>query len=58
MDWIHGTSIGADVMDDVKDEAEKHHVAERSGRAWRNAKESGRAGVQAWNSKGKASKRT
>lgn len=47
MDWIHGTSIGADVVDDMKDEAQKHQVAERSGRAWNNAKASGKAGVDA-----------
>jgi Fatty acid hydroxylase superfamily len=43
MDWIFGTSIGADVVDDMKGEAEKHQVAERSGRAWNNAKESGKS---------------
>jgi len=29
LDWIHGTSLGKDVMADVKDEAEKHRVKER-----------------------------
>ncbi|KAK4212645.1 hypothetical protein QBC37DRAFT_187598 [Rhypophila decipiens] len=29
LDWIHGTSLGKDVMSDVKDEAEKHHLRER-----------------------------
>jgi hypothetical protein len=53
MDWIHGTSIGADVMDDVSDEAEKHHVKERSGKALENAKESGKEGVKAWNGRKK-----
>lgn len=30
LDWINGTSRGRDVLQDVKDEAEKHHVQERS----------------------------
>ncbi len=29
LDWIHGTSLGKDVMADVCDEAEKHQVKER-----------------------------
>lgn len=57
MDWIHGTSIGADVVDDMKDEAEKHNMAERSSRALENAKEGGRAGVKTWNSRRKSSKK-
>jgi hypothetical protein len=56
LDWIHGTSLGADVVDDLKDEADKHHVAERSSRAWDNAKKSGKAGVSALNSKRKSSR--
>lgn len=57
MDWIHGTSIGGDVVEDMKDEADKHQVAERGGKAWNNAKESGKAGVRAWNSRRKSTKR-
>lgn len=57
MDWIHGTSIGADVVDDMKDEAEKHHMAERSSRALNSAKESGKAGLSAWNSRRKSSRK-
>ncbi|KAH8894215.1 sterol desaturase family [Thozetella sp. PMI_491] len=30
LDWMHGTSLGKDVMADVKDEAEKHRLKERS----------------------------
>ena len=30
LDWIHGTSKGGDVLEDVKDEADKHNVTERS----------------------------
>lgn len=52
-----GTSIGVDIVGDMKDEAEKHEVAERSGKAWNNAKESGKARVRAWNSRRKSSKK-
>jgi len=58
MDWVHGTSIGPDVMDDVSDEAEKHHVKERSGKALEDAKESGKDGVRALNGRRKNSKRS
>ncbi|EHK27110.1 uncharacterized protein TRIVIDRAFT_33525 [Trichoderma virens Gv29-8] len=30
LDWINGTSRGRDVLEDVKQEAEKHHLQERS----------------------------
>ncbi|RGP69079.1 hypothetical protein FLONG3_7932 [Fusarium longipes] len=30
LDWMNGTGRGRDVLDDVKAEAEKHHVKERS----------------------------
>ncbi|KAL7801139.1 hypothetical protein V8C43DRAFT_273383 [Trichoderma afarasin] len=30
LDWINGTSRGRDVLQDVKNEADKHHVKERS----------------------------
>ncbi|KAL8388006.1 hypothetical protein RB595_009517 [Gaeumannomyces hyphopodioides] len=33
LDWACGTSLGRDVMDDVRDEAEKHRVKERGGSA-------------------------
>lgn len=35
LDWVHGTSAGGDVVDDVRDEAEKHQIKERGGRALR-----------------------
>jgi len=56
MDWLHGTSIGPDLIDDVRDEAEKHQVAERSGRALDNAKESGKAGIRAWHGRKRSAK--
>jgi hypothetical protein len=57
MDWLHGTSIGPDVIDDVRDEAEKHQVAERSGEAWGNAKESGSKGIKEWRARRKSAKK-
>ena len=57
MDWVHGTSIGGDVMEDIGDEAEKHQVKERSGKAWGNAKESGKEGIKAWNGRKKSSRK-
>lgn len=33
LDWCHGTTLGKDVVDDLKAEMEKHHVEERAGRA-------------------------
>ncbi|KAK0620060.1 sterol desaturase family [Immersiella caudata] len=33
LDWMHGTSLGGDVMRDVKNEAEKHHVKEKGEKA-------------------------
>ncbi len=30
LDWCHGTTLGKDVMDDVKAEMEKHHVEEKA----------------------------
>ncbi|TVY15905.1 hypothetical protein LARI1_G004744 [Lachnellula arida] len=58
MDWVHGTSVGPDVMDDVGEEAEKHHVKERGGKALDDAKESGKDGMRALNGKRKSAKRS
>ena len=33
LDWCHGTTLGADVTDDVRGEMEKHDVQERAGKA-------------------------
>lgn len=33
LDWVHGTSLGQDVMDDLRDEMDKHDVQERTGNA-------------------------
>lgn len=58
LDWIHGTSIGADVVEDMKDEAGKHQVKERGGKALANAKQSGREGLRGWNARRKSSKKS
>lgn len=55
LDWVHGTSVGGDVMEDVGEEAEKHHVKERGGKALEDAKESG---VKAWNGRRKSARRS
>jgi hypothetical protein len=52
LDWVHGTSLGADVMDDVSDEAEKHHVKEKGGKAWENGKD----GFKNWNGRRRSRK--
>ncbi|KAL6856551.1 hypothetical protein J3F83DRAFT_752941 [Trichoderma novae-zelandiae] len=53
LDWINGTSRGRDVLEDVKKEAEKHHLQERSAEkvdqgagAVQNGMESLREGVR------------
>ncbi|KAI9841324.1 MAG: hypothetical protein M1838_003619 [Thelocarpon superellum] len=46
LDWLHGTSIGADIGDDVRDELDKHDVSERASDAWEGAKAQGRAGLE------------
>jgi hypothetical protein len=33
LDWTHGTTLGADVMYDVREEMDKHDVQDRAGRA-------------------------
>ncbi|PVI03161.1 hypothetical protein DM02DRAFT_612404 [Periconia macrospinosa] len=33
IDWFYGTTIGADVMNDLQQEMEKHNVQERTGKA-------------------------
>ncbi|OCK77541.1 hypothetical protein K432DRAFT_303978 [Lepidopterella palustris CBS 459.81] len=33
LDWVHGTTLGNDVLDDVRDEMEKHNVQDKAGNA-------------------------
>ena len=42
VDWLTGTSIGGDVMDDAVAEAEKHDVSERIDGAMQKAKKRGK----------------
>jgi hypothetical protein len=49
IDWFHGTSVGPDVVEDIKDEADKHRVKERGGKAWKDVKDSAGDGVKALN---------
>jgi len=46
------------VLEDVRDEAKKHDVSERSGKAINSAKESGKEGLRAWNGKRKSGKKS
>ncbi|KAG9238712.1 hypothetical protein BJ875DRAFT_13463 [Amylocarpus encephaloides] len=58
LDWIHGTSIGGDVVNDMRDEADKHNVSGRSSNALESAKESGRKGVKAMDTRRKNARRS
>ena len=42
MDWVFGTSVGGDLGDDMRDEAEKHHAKERVQRKSSSALTKGR----------------
>lgn len=33
LDWVHDTTLGKDVVDDLRAECEKHHVEEKAGKA-------------------------
>jgi hypothetical protein len=33
LDWVNGTTLGVDVMDDLQEEMRKHNVQERTGKA-------------------------
>lgn len=57
LDWLHGTGVGPDPIDDAKDEAEKYHIKERGSKALGNAKKSGRAGLRNWNARRKSGKK-
>jgi sterol desaturase/sphingolipid hydroxylase (fatty acid hydroxylase superfamily) len=57
MDWVHGTSVGADVMEDVMDEVEENQVKERGNRMLESATARGRERVKAVMGKGKGSRR-
>ncbi|KAK0387083.1 hypothetical protein NLU13_5396 [Sarocladium strictum] len=48
LDWINGTSRGRDVLEDVKAEADKHNVAERSSRKAGEGLNLIQEGMDAW----------
>lgn len=48
LDWAHGTSLGGDVMADLRDEAEKHRVQERGVRKAGEVGDAVRDGVEGW----------
>lgn len=56
MDWLHGTSVGGDFVDDVRDEAKKHQVKERAGGVLDDAAEQGIEGVRALRGRKKGDK--
>ena len=41
-DWLHGTSVGGDIGEDVRDELDEHDVAGKANSAWEGAKATGR----------------
>lgn len=57
LDWIHGTGIGdADFVDDVRDEAEKHQLKQRSSDVLQASTAEVKSGVRSWAAKRKARK--
>ncbi len=53
LDWIMGTSVGSDVMDDVVAEAKEHDVPERMDGAMQKAKKKGKEAVRSRTGRGK-----
>ena len=41
MDWVHGTSVGSDVVEDMGEEAEKHELGDRGRDALEGVREEG-----------------
>ncbi|PSN62056.1 hypothetical protein BS50DRAFT_136377 [Corynespora cassiicola Philippines] len=56
LDWAHGTTLGADVVDDLHAEMEKHHVQERAGRAMDDAGDAANGLAGKFKSRGKRGK--
>lgn len=50
LDWVNGTSRGGDVLEDVKEEAEKHHVKEKSTKKLNDGANLIQDSVDAWRS--------
>ncbi|RYP00230.1 hypothetical protein DL764_006566 [Monosporascus ibericus] len=58
LDWIHGTSVGKDVVEDIHDEAEKHRVRERGGHAASDAGSMVQDGIDSFKKRQKGRKKT
>ncbi|KAI1109828.1 sterol desaturase family [Nemania sp. NC0429] len=48
LDWVNGTSIGRDVVDDMQDEAEKHQVKDRGQKAIEDTGSLVQDGIDGW----------
>ncbi|KAH8662905.1 sterol desaturas-like protein family [Tricladium varicosporioides] len=57
MDWVHGSSIGSDVVDDLGEEVEKHNMKERGGEAIESVKKGGREGLRSWSNRRRSGKK-
>ncbi|KAK8045542.1 hypothetical protein PG993_005566 [Apiospora rasikravindrae] len=57
LDWINGTSVGKDVISDIQDEADKHHVKERSRRKASEGKGMVQDGIDSWKKNRKGGKK-
>ncbi|KAI0007096.1 sterol desaturase family protein [Xylariaceae sp. FL0662B] len=56
LDWVHGTSVGKDVIEDIQDEAEKHQVKARGEKAVADTGAVVHNGIEGWK-KGRKSKK-
>ncbi|KAK7992967.1 sterol desaturase family protein [Apiospora saccharicola] len=57
LDWINGTSVGKDVIDDIQDEADKHQVKERGRRKAGDGKAMVQDGIDSWKKNRKGGKK-
>jgi hypothetical protein len=48
LDWLHGSNIGPDLIDDVRNAAEKHQIKGRGEDSWESAKRGCKGSVEAW----------
>ncbi|KAI1077107.1 hypothetical protein F5B20DRAFT_593137 [Whalleya microplaca] len=48
LDWVHGTSVGKDVVEDIQDEADKHQVKERGQKAVADTGSAVQDGIEGW----------
>ncbi|KAI0904117.1 hypothetical protein F4824DRAFT_113776 [Ustulina deusta] len=57
LDWIHGTSIGKDVVEDIRNEAEKHPVKQRGRKAVNDTNGFVQDGIDSWKKSKKGRKK-